>query len=132
MAIIVTIMMLNIPLPGSYSRESLTAFLFNIAVFFCQLYCSRRAVGQTSAVIYNVQRYFGKKVLWRNLLHLFFCRSCHCLQNGLWKTRDGFCPPSPMMCCLLRYSSPFICCTMRSCWITKGLMNFAGACRTRI
>lgn len=131
MAIIVTIMMLNIPLPGSYSRESLTAFLFNIAVFFVS-FIVVGAQWVKHLQLFTMCRDISEKVLWRNLLHLFFLSLMPLFTKWIMENPGRVLPPSPMMCCLLRYSSPFICCTMRSCWITKGLMNFAGACRTRI
>ena len=71
MAIIVTIMMLNIPLPGSYSRESLTAFLFNIAVFFVS-FIVVGAQWVKHLQLFTMCRDISEKVLWRNLLHLFF------------------------------------------------------------
>ena len=67
MAIIVTIMMLNIPLPGSYSRESLTAFLFNIAVFFVS-FIVVGAQWVKHLQLFTMCRDISEKVLWRNLL----------------------------------------------------------------
>lgn len=71
MAIIVTIMMLNIPLPGSYSRESLTEFVFNIGVFFVS-FIVVGAQWVKHLQLFTMCRDVSAKVLWRNLLHLFF------------------------------------------------------------
>lgn len=71
MAIVVTIMMLNIPLPASYNRESLTEFAFNIAVFFVS-FIVVGAQWVKHSQLFMMCRDISPKVMWRNLLYLFF------------------------------------------------------------
>ncbi len=71
MAIIITIMVLNIPLPTKISSESITELAFAIAVFFVSFI----VVGSQWVKhhwLFHQCTQVSQKVIWRNILYLFF------------------------------------------------------------
>lgn len=71
MAIIVTIMVLNIPLPSKFELNDILSFLASILVFFISFFIVGFFWHQHYRMFHDVEEISGK-ISWRNLLFLFF------------------------------------------------------------